>query len=140
MYAQQVKTEGNCSEEVTEQVTQHKTDHEPADQFTKTHPASRYEWSGQDQIRNDSPTGNTIQRRYMYTNFGGYGQPVQRESNDTGLPDGLKSGMESVSGYDLGHVKVHYNSAKPAAVQAHTYAQGSDIHLGAGQEKHLPHK
>lgn len=60
------------------------------------------EWSGQDQIRNDSPTGNTIQRRYMYTNFCGYGQPVQRDSNDTGLPDGFKSGMESVSGYDLG--------------------------------------
>jgi hypothetical protein len=63
---------------------------------------------------------------------------VQR--NNTGLPDNLKSGMENLSGMSLDHVKVHYNSAKPAAVQAHAYAQGSDIHLGSGQEKHLPHE
>lgn len=65
-------------------------------------------------------------------------QPVQR--NNTGLPDNLKSGMEDLSGMSLDHVKVHYNSPKPAAVQAHAYAQGSDIHLASGQEKHLPHE
>ena len=37
-------------------------------------------------------------------------------------------------------VKVHYNSDKPAQLQAHAYAQGTEIHLGAGQEKHLPHE
>ncbi len=41
---------------------------------------------------------------------------------------------------NLDHVKVHYNSSKPATVQAHAYAQGSDIHLASGQEKHLPHE
>ncbi len=66
-------------------------------------------------------------------------QPVQR-ANKTGLPDDLKSGMENLSGMSLDHVKVHYNSPKPAAVQAHAYAQGNEIHLGAGQEKHLPHE
>ena len=65
-------------------------------------------------------------------------QPIQR--NDTGLPDNLKSGMENLSGMSLDHVKVHYNSPEPAAVQAHAYAQGSNIYLGAGQEKHLPHE
>lgn len=25
-------------------------------------------------------------------------------------------------------------------MQAHAYAQGSDIHLASGQEKHLPHE
>lgn len=65
---------------------------------------------------------------------------VQRQPNKTGLPDNLKSGMENLSGMSLDHVRVHYNSAKPAAVQAHAYAQGSDIHLAAGQEKHLPHE
>jgi hypothetical protein len=65
---------------------------------------------------------------------------VQRQPNRTGLPDNLKSGMESLSGKSLDHVKVHYNSSKPAAVQAHAYAQGSDIHLASGQEKHLPHE
>jgi hypothetical protein len=71
-------------------------------------------------------------------------QPVQRAansySNNTGLPANLKSGMESLSGMSLDHVNVHYNSSKPASVQAHAYAQGSDIHLVSGQEKHLPHE
>lgn len=67
-------------------------------------------------------------------------ETVQRQANKTGLPDNLKSGMENISGMSLDHVRVHYNSAKPAAVQAHAYAQGSDIHLASGQEKHLPHE
>lgn len=65
---------------------------------------------------------------------------VQREENKTGLPDGLKLGMESISGLSLNDVKVHRNSDKPAQLQAHAYAQGTDIHLGPGQEKHLPHE
>lgn len=40
----------------------------------------------------------------------------------------------------MDHVKVHYNSDKPAQLQAHAYAQGNEIHLGAGQERHLPHE
>lgn len=67
-------------------------------------------------------------------------EPIQKAENNTGLPDNLKSGMESISGMSLDHVNVHYNSSKPAAVQAHAYAQGSDIHLASGQEKHLPHE
>jgi hypothetical protein len=67
---------------------------------------------------------------------------VQREArpNDTGLPDGLKSGIESLSGLSMDHVKVHYNSDKPAQLQAHAYAQGSEIHVAPKQEKHLPHE
>jgi hypothetical protein len=67
-------------------------------------------------------------------------ETVQKQENKTGLPDNLKSGMENLTGQSLDHVKVHYNSPKPAAVQAHAYAQGSDIHLASGQEKHLPHE
>jgi hypothetical protein len=65
---------------------------------------------------------------------------VQRQENKTGLPDKLKSGMESLSGLSMSDVKVHRNSDKPAQLQAHAYAQGSNIHLGPGQEKHLPHE
>lgn len=65
---------------------------------------------------------------------------LQKSENKTGLPDNLKSGMEQLSGYALNDVKVHYNSGKPAQLQAHAYAQGSDIHLAPGQEKHLPHE
>ncbi|MDG0803425.1 DUF4157 domain-containing protein [Pectobacterium polaris] len=67
-------------------------------------------------------------------------ETVQRQPNKTGLPDNLKSGMENLSGMSLDNVRVHYNSSKPAAVQAHAYAQGSNIHLASGQEKHLPHE
>lgn len=64
----------------------------------------------------------------------------KEQANHTGLPDRLKSGIESLSGMRMDHVRVHYNSDKPAHLQAHAYAQGSDIYLGAGQEKHLPHE
>ncbi len=49
--------------------------------------------------------------------------------NNTGLPDNLKSGIESLSGYSMDNVKVHYNSDKPAQLNAHAYAQGTDIHV-----------
>ena len=62
------------------------------------------------------------------------------QANRTGLPDGLKTGVESLSGMALDDVRVHYNSAQPARLQALAYAQGSQIHLGPGQEKHLPHE
>ena len=66
--------------------------------------------------------------------------PIQRQENNTGLPDNLKSGMENLSGLSMDDVKVHRNSDKPAQLQAHAYAQGTDIYLGPGQEKHLPHE
>ena len=65
---------------------------------------------------------------------------TQRKVNRTGMPDQLKYGLESLSGYSMDNVRVHYNSAKPAQLHAHAYAQGTDIHLGPGQEKHLPHE
>ena len=66
--------------------------------------------------------------------------PVQRKPNNTGLPDNLKTGVENLSGYAMDDVKVHYNSDKPVQLNAHAYAQGTDIHLAAGQERHLPHE
>jgi hypothetical protein len=60
--------------------------------------------------------------------------------NNTGLPDHLKNGIESLSGISMERVKVHYNSARPAQLNALAYAQGTDIHLAPGQEKHLPHE
>lgn len=69
---------------------------------------------------------------------------VQREEamrpNNTGMPDNLKSGIESLSGFSMNDVRVHYNSSKPATVQALAYTQGTDIHVAPGQEKHLPHE
>ena len=61
-------------------------------------------------------------------------------SDRTGLPGPLKAGIESLSGLSMDHVTVHYDSSRPSRLHAHAYAQGSDIHLGAGQERHLPHE
>ena len=60
--------------------------------------------------------------------------------NNTGMPDNLKAGVESLSGFSMDDVRVHYNSGKPATVQALAYTQGTDIHVAPGQEKHLPHE
>ncbi len=67
-------------------------------------------------------------------------EPAQLKENKTGLPDNLKSGVENLSGHSMDDVKVHYNSTQPATLQAHAYAQGTDIHVAPGQEKHLPHE
>ncbi|MFK2898732.1 DUF4157 domain-containing protein [Dyella jejuensis] len=41
---------------------------------------------------------------------------------------------------DMSEVAVHRNSSRPAQLNALAYAQGNDIHLGPGQEQHLPHE
>lgn len=65
---------------------------------------------------------------------------LQRAENNTGLPDHLKTGLENLSGHSMDDVKVHYNSSKPAQLKAHAFAQGNNIHLAPGQEKHLSHE
>ena len=64
----------------------------------------------------------------------------QQKPNNTGLPDNLKAGVESLSGFSMDDVKVHYNSSQPATVQALAFTQGTDIHVAPGQERHLPHE
>lgn len=70
------------------------------------------------------------------------GKPVQRKNSASqgNLPVQLRQNMESMSGVSLDDVKVHYNSDKPAQLQAEAYAQGNDIHLAQGKEKHLGHE
>jgi hypothetical protein len=94
------------------------------------------------------PSGNPLQRYAQMMNrsvqvaqLQAYGAMAQRRvAPQGGLPGPLKSGIESLSGIAMADVRVHYNSSKPAQLQAHAYAQGSEIHLAPGQEKHLPHE
>src|SRR5438046_494494 len=64
---------------------------------------------------------------------------TERKECNTALPDNLKAGIEDLSSMAMDDVKVHYNSSKPAQVQAVAYTEGTDIHIAAGQEKHVPH-
>lgn len=66
-------------------------------------------------------------------------QDSSRE-NKTGIPIYLKDRVESLSGVDLSDVRVHRNSSNPDRMNALAYTQGRDIHLGPGQEHHLPHE
>ena len=92
-------------------------------------------------MANNSPQAKKIaQFQAMADSQSAQQQPIQKKENNTDLPDNLKTGVENLSGISLDDVKVHRNSDKPAQLQAHAYAQGTDIHLGAGQEKHLPHE
>lgn len=65
---------------------------------------------------------------------------IQEKANNTGLPDNLKSGIENLAGFALDDVKVHFSSDKPAQLNAFAFAQGTNIHIAPGQEKHLPHE
>lgn len=70
-------------------------------------------------------------------------QPQRDTASPSGagaLPDRLKAGLESLSGLSMDHVKVHYQSPQPARLQALAFAQGTDIHVAPGQERHLPHE
>ncbi|MEA5495656.1 DUF4157 domain-containing protein [Limnoraphis robusta Tam1] len=60
--------------------------------------------------------------------------------NTTGIPDDLKAGIEYLCGFSIDDVKVHYNSAKPAELEALAYTQDQDIYIAPGQEQHLPHE
>lgn len=86
-----------------------------------------------------SSQNNSLQRKVDMMNNAVQHAEVPRPNN-TGMPNNLKSGIESLSGFSMDDVRVHYNSSKPATVQALAYTQGTDIHVAPGQEKHLPHE
>ena len=65
--------------------------------------------------------------------------PVRRE-NRTGIPTQLKDRLEQSTGVSLDDVRVHYNSALPARLDALAYAKGNHVEIGPGQESHLPHE
>ncbi|MCT7986691.1 DUF4157 domain-containing protein [Laspinema sp. A4] len=93
------------------------------------------------QVNLQSSESNPIQRKISTEKTA---EPIQAKgdepANQTGLPDNLKAEIENLSGYSLDDVRVHYNSPKPAQLQALAYTQGTEIHVAPGQEKHLPHE
>lgn len=90
-------------------------------------------------IPDSSFQSESLQRKADIANNAAQREDAPRPNN-TGMPDNLKSGIENLSGFSMDDVRVHYNSSKPATVQALAYTQGTDIHVAPGQEKHLPHE
>ncbi len=125
----------------TNTVTQQKST--PSAGFTDGRPEATLQRQVQDSIKTSHRMDQAIQLRSIINGSaaGGSEQVVQKQAaNDTGLPDNLKAGIENLSGHSMDDVKVHYNSPKPAQLQAHAFAQGTDIHIAPGQQKHLPHE
>ncbi|MDR2577969.1 MAG: DUF4157 domain-containing protein [Chitinispirillales bacterium] len=70
-------------------------------------------------------------------------QMAQEEKNNvnmTGIPDVMKTQFENVSGFSFDDVRIHYNSDKPARLDALAYTQGNQVHIAPEQEKHLGHE
>jgi hypothetical protein len=88
----------------------------------------------------DNRLQSAIQKKQVEALADRYTMPIQKKENKTGMPDNLKSGIENLSGHSMDDVKVHYNSDSPAQLNAHAYAQGTEIHIASGQEKHLAHE
>ena len=93
----------------------------------KSEPIQRVE---EEELQKKAATDSPAQLKEQFS-----GKP-----NNTGLPDNLKSGIESLSGMSMDSVRVHYNSSQPAQLNALAYTQGTDIHVAPGQEQHLPHE
>lgn len=62
------------------------------------------------------------------------------KENRTGIPTQLKERMEQSTGLSFDDVRVHYNSALPARLDALAYTMGNQVEIGPGQERHLPHE
>lgn len=90
-------------------------------------------------VLDSSAQSDALQRKADMANNAAQRAEAPRPNN-TGMPDNLKAGIESLSGFSMDDVRVHYNSSKPATVQALAYTQGTDIHVAPGQEKCLPHE
>lgn len=56
------------------------------------------------------------------------------------LPSQLIVNAGTMSGIDVSDVRIHRNSAAPRRFDALAYAQGGDIYLGPGEDRHLAHE
>jgi hypothetical protein len=141
MYEQVEKPKENKSQSVSNGISQMQSSGGSTFQFVDNRPEAIAQRKLQEMANNSHQAKQVTQLQAMAESHSAQQQnPIQKKENNTGLPDNLKSGIENLSGYSMDDVKVHYNSDKPVQLQAHAYAQGTDIHLASGQEKHLPHE
>ncbi|SFB33402.1 eCIS core domain-containing protein [Algoriphagus aquimarinus] len=141
MHTHADKTQENKSQSDANVVYHRQSSAESTFQFVDNRPEAVAQRKLQEMANNSPQAKRATQLQTMADNHSAkQQQPIQKKENNTGLPDNLKSGIEQLSGYAMDDLKVYRNSSKPAQLQAHAYAQGADIHLGPGQEKHLAHE
>ncbi|ELR69289.1 hypothetical protein C900_05173 [Fulvivirga imtechensis AK7] len=133
------KKHENKKQPAANEVSRKRDDHSPAFQFVDNRPEAIAQRALQEVVNNSPQVKEAAQLQAKSANAI-QNSSSQKKNNNTGLPDHLKTGIEALSGHSMDDVKVHYNSDKPAQLQAHAFAQGTHIHLAPGQEKHLPHE
>lgn len=72
-------------------------------------------------------------------------RPVQRNTGSSSSGGNtneaqVKANVSALMGTDVSDAKVHYNSNKPAQLQAEATAQGNQVHIAPGKEQHLGHE
>ena len=108
--------------------------------FPDLRPATALQRKRQEQINQHLQQQSATQLQARVAGGTIHASPGAARSPQGGLPTQLKAGIEQLSGLPMDDIRVHYNSSKPAQLQAHAYAQGTQIHLAPGQERHLPHE
>ncbi len=58
---------------------------------------------------------------------------TRNASNQTGIPDHVRAGMEKSFHADFSNVRVHTNSTRAVDVGAQAFTQGADIHFAPGR-------
>ncbi|KAG1713889.1 hypothetical protein GQR58_002368 [Nymphon striatum] len=61
-------------------------------------------------------------------------------SETPGLPKGLRSAVERLSGVSLDGIRIHMGSSAPRQIGARAFARGSDVHVGPGETASIPHE
>ena len=67
-------------------------------------------------------------------------EPRRSAAIPAAIPAGIRAALEQRSGVDLSDVRVHYNSPRPGRFGALACTQGSEIHVGPSQQKHVAHE
>lgn len=60
--------------------------------------------------------------------------------NNTGLSDSTKQALERKTGFSADDLRVYRNSPLPAQMGALAISEGSNIHLGPGNDRFLNHE
>lgn len=67
-------------------------------------------------------------------------EEIPKSRNQTGLPDSMKDALERKSGFPADDLRVYRNSPIPETMGALAISEGSNIHLGPGNDGCLNHE
>ena len=120
MYKQVEKSKENKNQSVANEVSQKQGGGVSTFQFEDNRPEAAAQRKLKEIADNSQQVKQAAQFRKMSNEYPAQRQaPIHKKENNTDLSASLKSGIENLSGYAMDDVTVHYNSDKPAQLQAH---------------------